>query len=223
MVSSSHDTEFQPGDAAQTIGLDSLKQIPGRVVLPPLQNEASVSLRHEVNPAIALNLLKDIQSLVTLWQDRQRQLVQSLRRLDAQGPMVDGWLESAAEADPSSATDVTTLLRHGDTDTLMQYVEALDTRAQAAGMPGSSGAEATPSAALTGDKGTQYRLCCLDDSGQVRSQSCPPEQMGVVSLAIARYQKYKQLTAQKQAVEAKLQMAVAQLEEVRTALQPEAP
>lgn len=222
MVSSSHDAEFQPGDAAQTIGFDSLKQIPGRVALPPLQNEVSISLRHEVNPAIALNLLKDIQSLVTLWQNRQRQLVQSLRRLEAQGPMVDGWLESAAEAD-SSTTEVTTLLRHGDTDTLMQYIEALDTHAQAAGVPGLSGVEATPSATLTGEKGAQYRLCCLDDSGQVRSQSCPPEQMGVVSLAIARYQKYKQLTAQKQAVEAKLQMAVAQLEEVRTALQPEAP
>lgn len=222
-MDSSSNAEFQPGDAAQTVGFDSLKQLPGRVALPPLQNKAAVSLRHEVNPAIALNLLKDIQSLVTLWQDRQRQLVQSLRRLNAQGPMVDGWLESAAETDPSATADAATILRHGDTDTLMQYVEALDARAQAAGLPASGGAEGTSSAVLAGEAGTQYRLCCLDDGGQVRSQNCPPEQMGVVSLAIARYQKYKQLTAQKQAVEAKLQTAVAQLEEVRMALQPEAP
>lgn len=190
----------------------------GGVVLPPLKNEAFLSQRHEVNPALALNLLEDIQAVVTLWQEQLRQVVQTIRLLYAQGPMVDGWLESSVggsavegrvEADNASGSMGSTVLRHGDADALMQYVEALE---QVDGD--------TPAKAITSDQSsTQYSLCCLDDDGQLRSQPCPAAQMALVSTAIARYRKFKQLMGQKQTLEAKLQNAVDELTGVRTAFQ----
>lgn len=197
-----------------TVGIDTLTQLPGTVMLPPVRSETFVSQRHEVNPALALNLLNDIQSKILLWQDQLRQLVQALHTLHAQGPMVEGWLESAAEAGHAHQSPDATLLRHGDTDALLQYIDSLDSRPARASV-------ATSAATSTATKqvaSTEYRLCRLDENGQVRSQPCPPEQMGVVSMAIARYQKFKQLLEQKAAVDSKLEQAVDLLTGVRSSL-----
>lgn len=188
------------------------------VVLPPLKNEAFLSQRHEVNPALALNLLEDIQAVVTLWQEQLRQVVQTIRLLYAQGPMVDGWLESSAIdgraegtalAENASDSMDSAVLRHGDADALMQYVEALE---QVDG-------ETSSKTGASDHSSTQYSLCCLDDDGQVRSQPCPSAQMAMVSTAIARYRKFKQLMSQKQILEAKLQSAVDELTGIRTRFQ----
>ena len=198
--------------AARTIDIDALAHLPGTIILPPVGSEAAVSQRHEVNPALALNALGDIQALVVLWRDQLREVVRSLHAIHAQGPMVDGWLESSAPASHANAQSTAaeaTLLRHGDADALMKYVESLDVQPLSAAH---SGLDA---------QATQYRLCSLDQNGQVRSQPCPPEQMGTVSIAIARYQKFKQLMGQKQALEAKLQTSVDQLNAVRSSLQQE--
>lgn len=208
------------------------------IVLPPLNQETFVSQRHEVNPALALNLLSEIQSMVVAWQTQLRQILQSMHSLYAQGPMVDGWLESsmsaATERDEDTASVVAhstaqsaahgpeaTILRHGDANTLMQYVDAL-----AADALEDDALKTDPeneAIASSIDKATaqsvRYRLCSLADDGTVRSQPCPPEQMASVSRAITRYQKFKQLEDQKRAVEAKLQQAVDQLTGVRAGLQ----
>ncbi len=207
---------------SQAESMVSKNMMSGGVVLPPLKNEAFLSQRHEVNPALALNLLADIQAVVTLWQDQLRQVVQTIRLLYAQGPMVDGWLESsvagsatggraagAVPADDASGLIGSTVLRHGDADALMQYVEAIEQ------VDGETPAKATAS----DQSSTQYSLCCLDDDGQVRSQPCPAAQMAMVSTAIARYRKFKQLMNQKQTLEAKLQSAVDELTGVRTTFQ----
>lgn len=202
-------------------------QLPGSVALPPVSSHDFVSQRHEVNPALALNLLNDIQSVVLVWQDQLRQIVAAMHKLHAQGPMVNGWIESSADdvqQPPTSGPDAT-LLRHGDTDALMQYVEALDTHHPAAFPIGSANRPTTGSSSGSSTSGsstpsssTQYRLCSLDEDGRIQSQPCPAEQMGAVSLAIARYQKFKQLLSQKQAIDKKLQKAVDQLTGVRATL-----
>ncbi len=53
--------------------------------------------------------------------------------------------------------------------------------------------------------GQHYRLCGLDKSGQVWRKLCPPEQLPQVSLAIARYQKLRQLLSQKKLLDMRLQ------------------
>lgn len=224
-------------DANSSSNADS-SLVSASLALPPLDNAAAVSQRHEVNPALALNLLADIQTNVMTWQAQLRGLVISIHRTHAQGPMVDGWLESSADVDSQPvavATPESTLLRHGDTEALMRYVKALEGHersghslgAQLGGNLGDSrganpgaGHGAGPLGASSHHgEATEYWLRTLDDDGTVRSQVCPPEQIAVVSVAIARYQKYKQLVAQKEAIEAKLQQAVDLLTGVRSALQ----
>jgi hypothetical protein len=51
---------------------------------------------------------------------------------------------------------------------------------------------------------TGYRLCGLDAAGQTWSRPCPPDQVASVSLAIARYQKLRQLLTRKQDLETRL-------------------
>lgn len=202
-----------------TVGIDTITPLSGSVMLPPVQSETFVSQRHEVNPALALNLLSDIQAKVLLWQNQLRQLVQAIHTLHAQGPMVEGWLESTADAKARASSTDATLLRHGDTDALLRYIESIDNNSP----------EPTPTAATGASQGndvsadsisaiTEYRLCRLDESGQVRSQPCPPEQMGTVSMAIARYQNYKQLLNKKEAIDAKLKQTVDLLTGIRATL-----
>jgi hypothetical protein len=227
-----HEPEHEPGNEPgnepghepgnEVVGIDAIASPPKafsqtgsltqEIELPPLQCEAFVSQRHEVNPALALNLLQEIQATVSLWQQQQRQIVQAMRGLYAQGPMVDGWLQSSlmmTAPQPSSMEAGATVLRHGDPEALMKYVEALE-NTDAARPSWDNQPSDTP---------TEYQLCSLQNDGSIRTQLCPPEQMALVSTAIARYQKFKQLMVQKQAIEAKLQQAVDLLSGVRHQLQ----
>jgi hypothetical protein len=157
-----------------------------------MTDNPEASYRHEVNPALAINLLQDLQVTTLRAQQELRKLVSQIQHLYAAGPLVDGWLESLQEQEPSTVD--TALLRHADIDALMDYVESLDP-------PGSSDHQERP-----GD--AQYRLCMLDKSGQVQSRPCPPEQVPVVSMAIARHQKLRQLLERKQQLELKLHRIV---------------
>jgi hypothetical protein len=205
------------------VAIDSMIQLElGSVLLPPLASEAFVSQRHEVNPALALNLLTEIQTAVTTWQAQLRQIVQAMHLLYAQGPMVDGWLESSLAATgtetgaETGAATSSAIFRHGDADALMQYVEALET-VSAEGIVCDRSSKVASSGG-SANAVAQYRLCSLDETGNVRSWPCAPEQMAIVSTAIARYQKFKQLIDRKQCLEAKLQLAVDELTSVRTVL-----
>lgn len=187
------------------------------VLLPAIAVVSPHSNRHEVKPALALKLLKDIERSVLVWQAELRWVVKAIDSLHAQGPMVDGWLESSLEAVPpirpvGECTE-TTLLRHGDADALMQYVEALEHHE----LRQSSGASSERREGRSAE--ALYRLCWLSDEGKVQSQVCPPEQMGMVSTAIARYQKCKQLLAQQHQLESCLQAAVDGLTSVRCTAQ----
>ena len=194
---------------------------PPIVLLPETPTVAPRSNRHEVNPALALKLLRDIERSVQQWQVALRQVIKAIDALHAEGPMVNGWLASSLETMPpakqASQCTETTLLRHGDPDALMQYVEALES--QEIGQIPLATASDLKDSTQQGDRSaaeTQYHLCWLNDEGKVCSQACPLEQMAVVSTAIARYQKCKQLLAQQQVLEARLQSTVDGLTDVRS-------
>ncbi len=238
---------FSSFDLGRAAGANSkathLETFRGAVSLPFLDSEDFISQRHEVKPALALNLLKDIQTVVMVWQEQLRQIVQAMHSLHAQGPMVDGWLESSiGVAGLTAAAAHTTLLRHGEAEDLMQYVEALENpempdldtlkheKAENLGRnlednlevlslsAEKSLAEKSSAEKFLSNTPTQYALCSLNEDGTVLKHPCPLEQMALVSTAIARHQAFKQLIHQKQAVEAKLQQAVNQLTQVRADL-----
>jgi hypothetical protein len=74
-------------------------------------------------------------------------------------------------------------------------------------------AEATLDGVIQG-----YRLCGLDDQGQMWARPCPPDQLPGVSTAIARYQHLRQLLAQKQSIEMRFQQLGETLAMVRSSL-----
>lgn len=239
MSFSSFDVGRAAGASSEATNPKAAKTFRGTVSLPLLVAEDFISQRHEVQPALALNLLKDIQAVVRVWQEQLRQIVRTMHKLHAQGPMVDGWLESSLDdSSPMTAGADTMMLRHGEAEALMQYVEALenpempcldaresldalknlDKKLEAEIEVVSISAENALAEQFLTDAATQYALCSLNEDGTVLKHPCPLEQIALVSTAIARHQKFKQLIQEKQAVEAKLQQAVNQLTQVRTDL-----
>ncbi|MDX2214292.1 MAG: hypothetical protein SFY66_13465 [Oculatellaceae cyanobacterium bins.114] len=173
--------------------------------LPKLKRPSFSSHRHAANPGFAMGLLKDMQTIVGGWQAELQQILMEIQELYLEGPIVDGWLESENSEERSPATAP---LRHADPDRLMGYVQAIGSH--------------TSHTALTATHDSPrkgYRLCGLDADGQLWSRPCPPDQLAHVSLAIARYQKLRQLLARKQELESRLSQLAQDLIEVHSKLQ----
>ena len=172
-------------------------------LLPQAKRPSFSSHRNDANAALALDLLADVQGAIVSWHQALRDTLLEIQQLYMAGPIVDGWLESTNRQTNQTVLDEhAAVLRHGDPEQVAAYVEKLAQQSQA---------DATT-------PGSQYRLCSLDADGQMQCQDCPPEQLGVVSQAIARNQKLRQLVSQKQYLEAKLKRASEALEVTRKAL-----
>lgn len=142
--------------------------------------------RHSANPAFAMNLLKEIQEIVGGWQKELQDIVRQIQDIYMAGPIVDGWLESHSRQPEEGMTGV----RRADVDRLMDYVAELWNQQDT---------NVTCESPRTG-----YRLCGLDTDGQFWARPCPADQVPSVSLAIARYQKLRQLLSRKQDLETRL-------------------
>lgn len=172
-------------------------------LLPRAKRPSFSSHRNDANAALALDLLSDVQSAILGWHQALRDTLMDIQKLYMSGPIIDGWLESTnRQTNQADLDDHVAVLRHGDPEQVAAYVEQLSQQAQA---------DATT-------QGSQYRLCSLDADGQMQCQLCPPEQLGVVSQAIARNQQLRQLVSQKQYLEAKLKRASEALTVTRKAL-----
>ncbi|MDZ7949696.1 MULTISPECIES: hypothetical protein [unclassified Nostoc] len=154
--------------------------------LPKLKTPTFSSHRHGANPALAMNLLQEIQETVAGWQTELQNILKQIQDIYLEGPIVNGWLESnPPEPEPGG----TATLRHAEVDRLMNYVEEIC----------ATGGKVSYQSSITG-----YRLCGVDDTGKVWSRPCPPDQVPNVSMAIARYQKLRQLLGRKQSLETRL-------------------
>ncbi|MBA3921582.1 MAG: hypothetical protein H0X31_07725 [Nostocaceae cyanobacterium] len=153
--------------------------------LPKFKTPNFSSHRHGANPALALNLLQEIQANITSWQIELHKLVREIQDIYLEGPIVDGWLESHKTEFPTGGTAT---LRHADIERLMDYVEEI----------------CHPTGNNTQSNRAGYRLCSLDETGKVWSRPCPPEQVPALSIAIARNQKLRQMLGRKQYLETRL-------------------
>ncbi|MGB3638325.1 MAG: hypothetical protein WBA39_12245 [Rivularia sp. (in: cyanobacteria)] len=155
--------------------------------LPKFKTPSFSSHRNAPNPALASNVLHEIQEIATGWQTELHKILRQIQDLYLQGPIVNGWLEShTIEPQPEG----TATLRHAEVDRLMDYVEEICAQQEA--QPSSESSR------------TGYRLCGLDASGEVWSRPCPPDQVPGVSMAIARYQQLRQYLERKQKLENRL-------------------
>ena len=173
--------------------------------------------RHATNPDLAMSLLKDIETTVVAWQLELEQIILQIQAVYADGPIVEGWLESQAshvQPHPSASAASIATLRHGEVDRLMDYVEAICNPNQ---MPRNQAQDQAQNQAQpfvqTSEESscTAYRLCGLDADGQLWSRPCPTPQVPYVSLAIARYQKLRILLSQKQTLENRLNQLIQSL------------
>lgn len=144
--------------------------------------------RYVTNPEFVVGLLNELTSIVSQWQKELQQVSLKIQDLYLEGPVIDGWLESQT-AESAPATSGIATIRHAEIEQLMEYVEEI--------CKGSAPSD-------TSTPRTGYRLCGLDADGQLWSRPCAPEKVPEVSLAIARYQKLRQLLAQKTQLEGRL-------------------
>ena len=151
--------------------------------LPKFKTPSFSNHRHGANPALAMNLLHEIQTDVATWQGELKVIVRQIQEIYLEGPIVNGWLESYKR---ESETQGMATLRHGEVERLMNYVEEICADQEKISCQLSR---------------TCYRLCALDSTGKVWSRPCPTEQVPSVSMAIARYQKLRQLLGRKQSLE----------------------
>lgn len=159
--------------------------------LPTVNAPGFTSHRNAANPALAMNLLQEMQTIVTGWQAELQQVLKQVQDIYLEGPIVNGWLEAYAQETASDRT-----LRHAELDCLMNYVEQTwKPIAPIAATTQPSLIELPPSG---------YRLCGLNEDGQLWFRHCPAEQVAAVSMAIARYQRLSQLLTCKQTLEARL-------------------
>lgn len=162
----------------------SARKPPSPPTLPKLKPLNISEHRHAANPALAMNLLQEIEEIVARWQTELQTIVRQIQDIYIEGPIVDGWLESHAR----DAGEAQGTVRPTTVDRLMDYVP----EEWQAG-------DVTLESPRTG-----YRLCGLDASGQFWARPCPPDQVVSVSLAIARHQKLRQLLTRKQELEVRL-------------------
>ncbi|WP_193195253.1 hypothetical protein [Nostoc sp. MG11] len=154
--------------------------------LPKFKTPSLSSHRHGANPTLAMNLLQEIQEIVAGWQNELQKILQQIQDIYLEGPIVNGWLESNLQEPEQGGTAT---LRHAEVDRLMDYVEEICATGKKVSYQSSS---------------TGYRLCGVDNSGKVWSRPCPSDQVPTVSMAIARYQKLRQLLGRKQYLETRL-------------------
>ncbi len=155
-------------------------------ILPKLKAPRFSNHRHAANPTLAINLLQEIEVIVAGWHQKLQQVLRQIQDLYLEGPIVDGWLES----DSGEPRVGVVALRHAEVDRLMDYVEEICNQ---------------PNAKVRNEfNHTTYRLCGLDENGQVLSQPCPPEQIPSVSIALARGSRLRQLLSYKEELETRL-------------------
>lgn len=184
-LTTEYESHSDQHDSVQTF---PVQDIDGKSpALPKFKTPSFTSHRNAANPALALNLLQEIHDFVSLWEKELQKIVKQIQDIYLEGPIVNGWLESQPprENEPGG----TATLRHAEVDRLMDYVEEICAAQDNVSHPSSR---------------TGYRLCGLDADGQVWSRPCPPDQVPIVSMAIARYQKLRQLLGRKQYLETRL-------------------
>jgi hypothetical protein len=165
--------------------------------LPRLKSPNFTTHRNAANPALTMNLLKEMETIVVNWQEELQQVLRQIQDLYLEGPIVDGWLESYAHQEGEAPA-----FRHADVDCLMDYVEKMrgSTPQEPVSSPSSMGASQPGQDANSAG----YRLCGLNEDGQLWFRHCPAEQVPSVSLAIARYQRLRVLLNRKQDLETRL-------------------
>jgi hypothetical protein len=148
------------------------------------------NLRQDANPILAAHMLQEMYKMVMEWQQELQSIEQDSFNVTASGPILAAWLESRTFQRGSTGEAI---------PTPYITIEAID---------------------LTNvDPQAGYRLCGLDEHGQLWTKPCPMAEILNVSRAIARYQQLKTLNDRKQQLEQYIRQVLEDLVHLRLKLQ----
>ncbi|WP_310418514.1 hypothetical protein [Chamaesiphon sp. OTE_8_metabat_110] len=146
-------------------------------------------LRQDANPILAAHMLQEIYKMVTQWQQELEQIERDRVKITSDGPILAGWLESRTFQRNATGQAIPT-----------PYVTV-----EAIGL-------------ATIDPQAGYRLCGLDEHGQLWTRACEMTEILGVSQAIARYQQLKDLSDRQQQVEQYIRQVLEDLVHLRLKL-----
>jgi hypothetical protein len=158
--------------------------------LVPIEIPKFSKVRQDANPILAIHMLKEMHTMVTGWQRELQEIETNSSQITASGPVLAAWLESRTFKRGSKGEAVPTPYVTIDTTD----VEAIDPQAG-------------------------YRLCGLDEYGNLWTRPCQMSEILIVSKSIARYQQLKDLTDRKQQVEQCIRQVLEDLVHLRLKLQ----
>jgi hypothetical protein len=148
-------------------------------------------LRQDANPILAAHMLQEMYRMVTAWQQELQQIERETIDISSSGPILAAWLESR-RFKPSEKTGkpIPTPYVTVDINSLTEI-----------------------------DPQAGYRLCGLDEYGELWTRPCAMAEILSVSQAIARYQQLKDLTDRKQKIELHIRQILEDLVHLRMKLE----
>jgi hypothetical protein len=147
-------------------------------------------LQQDANPQLAIHLLQEIHQLTLNWQSKLTAVNAQIVELSASGPTLAAWLES----------------RSFKTNVLGQPIPTPYTQVD-------------PHHPEPIDPDANYRLCGLDEKGELWMRPCPLSEILAVSMAIARYQQLRDLTQKRHQLETKVRQVLETLVHLRMELE----
>jgi hypothetical protein len=148
------------------------------------------NLRQDANPILAAHMLQEMYKMVMEWQQELQEIEQNSFNITTSGPILAAWLESRTFKPGSTGEAI---------PTPYTTIDAIDLTAV--------------------DPKAGYRLCGLDEYGQLWTRPCHMAEILNVSRAIARYQQLKDLTDRKQQLEQYIRHVLEDLVHLRLKLQ----
>jgi hypothetical protein len=148
------------------------------------------NLRQDANPILAAHMLQEMYKMVTQWQQELQQIEGQSLKITASGAVLAAWLESRTFKVGTTGEQI---------PTPYITIEAI---------------ELTEVDPLAG-----YRLCGLDEYGQLWTRPCAMAEILSVSQSIARYQQLKTLADRKQQVEGYIRQILEDLVHLRMKLE----
>jgi hypothetical protein len=158
--------------------------------LAPIEIPKFSRVRQDANPILAIHMLKEMHTMVTGWQRELQEIETNSLTITDSGLVLAAWLESRTFKRGSKGEAIPTPYETVDpTD-----IEVIDPQAG-------------------------YRLCGLDEYGNLWTRPCQMSEILIVSRSIARYQQLKELTDRKQKVEQCIRQVLEDLVHLRLKLQ----
>jgi hypothetical protein len=147
-------------------------------------------LRQDANPGLALHILQEIHHLTAGWQQQLEQITHDINSTTTAGPTLAAWIESRKFKLNEEGQQIPTPYSQID-----------------------------PTDFTAIDPEAHYRLCGLDENGELWMRPCPPQEILAVSMAIARYQQLKTLTERQHDLEDKVRKVLETLVHLRMELE----